>query len=58
MVDGFNSSSRDDEAPLVELAVVLFFLVEILGFFLKPNTNGGRQLLCGSKATFTNNERE
>jgi hypothetical protein len=35
MVDGFNSSSRDDEAPLVELAVVLFFLVEILGFFLK-----------------------
>jgi hypothetical protein len=44
-VDGFNSSSRDDEAPLVELAVVLFFLVDILGFLLEPNTNGGRQLL-------------
>jgi hypothetical protein len=31
-VEGFNSSSRDDEAPLVELVVVLFFLVDILGF--------------------------
>jgi hypothetical protein len=57
-VDGFNSSSRDDEAPLVELAVVLFFLLDILGFFLMPNTNGGRQLLWDSEATFTNKERE
>jgi hypothetical protein len=44
--------------PLVELAVVLFFLVDILGFFLEPNTNGGRQLLWGREATFMNNERE
>jgi hypothetical protein len=51
-VDGFNSSSRDDEAPLVELAVVLFFLVDILGLLLKPSTNGGHQLLWGSEATF------
>jgi hypothetical protein len=42
----------------VEIAVVLFFLVDILGFFLMPNTNGGRQLLWRSEATFTNNERE
>jgi hypothetical protein len=35
----------DDDAPLVELAVVLFFLVDILGLLLEPNTNGGRQLL-------------
>jgi hypothetical protein len=49
-LDGFNSSSRDDEAPLLELAVVLFFLVNILGFLLEPNTNGGRQLLCYAKA--------
>jgi hypothetical protein len=55
-VDGFSSSSRDDEAPLVELAVVLFFLVDILGFYLEPNTSGGRQLLWGTEATFTNNE--
>jgi hypothetical protein len=46
-VEGFNSSSRDDEAPLVELAVVLFFLVDILGLLLKPSTNGGLQLLWG-----------
>jgi hypothetical protein len=44
-LDGFNSSSRDNEAPLLELTVVLFFLVDILGFQLEPNTNGGRQLL-------------
>jgi hypothetical protein len=44
-VEGFGSSSRDDEAPLVELAVVFFFLVDILGLLLEPNTNGGRQLL-------------
>jgi hypothetical protein len=30
---GFRSSSRDDETPFVELAVVLFFLVDILGFY-------------------------
>jgi hypothetical protein len=30
---------------LVELAVVLFFLVDILGLLLEPSTNGGRQLL-------------
>jgi hypothetical protein len=51
-VDGFNSSSRDDEAPLVELAAVLFFLVDILGLLLEPSTNGERQLLWGSKAIF------
>jgi hypothetical protein len=50
-LDGFNSSSRDDEAPLVELAVVLFFLADILGFLHELNTNGGRQLLCSSEAT-------
>jgi hypothetical protein len=33
--------SKDDEAPFVELVVVLFFLVDILGFLLEPNTNGG-----------------
>jgi hypothetical protein len=44
-LNGFNSSSRDGEAPLVELTVVLFFLVDILGFQLEPNTNGGLQLL-------------
>jgi hypothetical protein len=49
-LDGFNSSSRDDEAPLLELAVVLFFLADILGFLLEPNTNGGRPLLCYSEA--------
>jgi hypothetical protein len=48
--DGFNSSSRDDEALLLELVVVLFFLVDILGFLLKPNTNGEHQLLCYSEA--------
>jgi hypothetical protein len=35
----------DDDAPLVELTVVLLFLVDILGFLLEPSTNGGRQLL-------------
>jgi hypothetical protein len=35
----------------VELAVVLFFLVDILGLLLEPSTNGGRQLLWGSEAT-------
>jgi hypothetical protein len=39
------SSSKEDDAPLVELTVVLFFLVDILGLILEPNTNGGRQLL-------------
>jgi hypothetical protein len=39
-------------SPLVELAVVLFFLVDILGLLLEPSTNGGRQLLWGSEATF------
>jgi hypothetical protein len=33
------------------LTVVLFFLVDILGFQLEPNTNGGRQLLWCSEAT-------
>jgi hypothetical protein len=57
-VDGFNSSSRDDEAPLVELAVVLFFLVDILGLLLEPSKNGGRQLLWDSKATFSQKMKE
>jgi hypothetical protein len=35
---------------LLELVVVLFFLVDILGFLLEPNTNGERQLLCYSEA--------
>jgi hypothetical protein len=35
----------------MELAVVLFFHVDILGFLLEPNTNGGRQLLWCSEAT-------
>jgi hypothetical protein len=48
----------NDEAPLVELVVVLFFLVDILSFLHEPNTNGGRQLLWGSELTFTNNERK
>jgi hypothetical protein len=47
----------DDDTPLVELAVVLFFLVDILGLMLEPNTNGGRQLLWGRpKLSHTNNE--
>jgi hypothetical protein len=47
----------DDDAPLVELAVVLFFLVDILGLILDPNTNGGRQLLWRQpKLPRTNNE--
>jgi hypothetical protein len=51
-VERFGSSSMDDDAPLVELAVVLFFLVDILGLLLEPNTNGGRQLLWAiAKAT-------
>jgi hypothetical protein len=58
MVDGFNSSSRDDEAPLVELVVVLFFLVDILGLLLKPSTNGGHQLLWDSEATFSQTMKE
>jgi hypothetical protein len=41
-VERFGSSSMDDDAPLVELAVVLFFLVDILDLILEPNTNGGR----------------
>jgi hypothetical protein len=42
---------------LVELTVVLFFLVDILGLILEPNTNGGRQLLWGKpQLSFTNNE--
>jgi hypothetical protein len=48
---------RDDEAPLPELAVVLFFLVDILGLLLEPSTNGGRQLLWRlPKLPCTNNE--
>jgi hypothetical protein len=35
---------------LVELAVVLFFLVDILGLLLEPSTNGGRQLLWDSRS--------
>jgi hypothetical protein len=47
----------DDDASLVELAVVLFFLVDILGLILEPNTNGGLQLLWGQpKLPHTNNE--
>jgi hypothetical protein len=49
-LDEFNSSSRDAEAPLLELTMVLFFLVDILGFLLEQNTNGGCQLLCYAKA--------
>jgi hypothetical protein len=45
-VEGFRSSSRDDETPLVELAVVLFFLVDILGLLLEPSTNSERNC-CG-----------
>jgi hypothetical protein len=42
---------------LVELTVVLFFLVDILGLILEPNTNGGRQLLWGKpQLSHTNNE--
>jgi hypothetical protein len=51
------SSSTEDDAPLVELTVVLFFLVDILGLILEPNTNGGRQLLWGKpQLSHTNNE--
>jgi hypothetical protein len=47
----------DEDAPLVELAVVLIFLVDILGLILEPNTNGGRQLLWEQpKLLHTNNE--
>jgi hypothetical protein len=47
----------EDDAPLVELTVVLFFLVDILGLILEPNTNGGRQLLWGKPLlSLTNNE--
>jgi hypothetical protein len=35
---------------LVELAVVVFFLVDILGLLLEPSTNGGRQLLWVSRS--------
>jgi hypothetical protein len=53
------SSSKEDDAPLVELTVVLFFLVDILGLILEPNTNGGRQLLWGKpQLSHTNNKRE
>jgi hypothetical protein len=45
IAERLGSSSKDDDAPLVELTVVLFFLVNILGLILVPNTNGGRQLL-------------
>jgi hypothetical protein len=57
-VDGFNYSSRDDEAPLVELAVVLFFLVDILGFLLEPSTNGGANCCGVAELPRTNNERK
>jgi hypothetical protein len=51
------SSSTEDDAPLVELTVVLFFLVDILGLILEPNTNGGRQLLWEKpQLSLTNNE--
>jgi hypothetical protein len=44
---------------LVELTVVLFFLVDILGLILEPNTNGGRQLLWGKpQLSLTNNEEK
>jgi hypothetical protein len=43
---------------LVELTVVLFFLVDILGFLLEPNTHGGRQLLWGKpQLSHTNNKK-
>jgi hypothetical protein len=52
-----SSSSTDDDAPLVELTVVLFFLVDILSLILEPSTNGGRQLLWGQpKLSHANNE--
>jgi hypothetical protein len=35
---------------LVELAVVLFFLVDILGLLLEPSTNSERQLLWDSRS--------
>jgi hypothetical protein len=39
------------------LTVVLFFLVDILGLILEPNTHGGRQLLWGKpQLSHTNNE--
>jgi hypothetical protein len=51
------STSTEDDAPLVELTVVLFFLADILGLILEPNTNGGRQLLWGKpQLSHTNNE--
>jgi hypothetical protein len=49
-MDEFNSSLRDDEVPLMELAVVLLFLVDILGFLLEPNTKYGQQFLWCSEA--------
>jgi hypothetical protein len=52
------SSSKEDDTPLVELTVVLFFLVDLLGLILEPNTNGGRQLLWGKpQLSHTNNKR-
>jgi hypothetical protein len=42
---------------LVELTVILFFLVDILGLILEPNTSGGRQLLWGKpQLSLTNNK--
>jgi hypothetical protein len=59
IAERLSSSSKEDDAPLVELTVVLFFLVDILGLILEPNTNGGRQLLWGKpQLSLTNNERE
>jgi hypothetical protein len=59
IAERLRSSSKEDDAPLVELTVVLFFLVDILGLILEPNTNGGRQLLWGKpQLSLTNNERE
>jgi hypothetical protein len=57
-VDRFNSSSRDDEAPLVELAVLLFFLMDILCFLLDPNKMMGANCCGVAKLPSTNNERE
>jgi hypothetical protein len=58
IAERLGSSSKEDDAPLVELTVLLFFLVDILGLILEPNTNGGRQLLWGKpQLSHTNNEK-
>jgi hypothetical protein len=55
-VDGFNSSSRDDEAPLVELAVVLFFLVDILGLLSSQAQTVGANCCGVAELPFTKNK--